>query len=45
VHLVSGELNLNGETLSEGDGACISNGVELTLTGVASTEALVFDLP
>jgi len=45
VHMVSGELNVNGETLSEGDGACINKVTALTFTGVNGTEALVFDLP
>ena len=45
VHLVSSELNVNGETLKEGDGATINKETALTFTGVKSTEALVFDLP
>jgi len=45
VHLVSGEMRINGESLSEGDGAAINKVKALTFTGVNSTEALLFDLP
>jgi len=44
LHVVSGELALNGTPLSEGDGATVK-GSPVNLTGLANAEALLFDLP
>ncbi len=45
VHVVAGDLALNGHELHEGDGATINDVDKLTFTTASSTEALVFDLP
>ena len=37
--------SVNGQTLTAGDGARISNETEIRLTGRQDTEALLFDLP
>lgn len=44
VHVARGEVQLNGQTLKEGDGAALSNEALVTLEGVSSGEVLVFDL-
>jgi quercetin 2,3-dioxygenase len=45
VQLISGSLEVNGETLSAGDGAAISSEPRLVLkAGSAETEFLLFDL-
>jgi len=45
IQLISGLLEVNGETLQPGDGAAISNEKALTLTSAESnTEFLLFDL-
>ena len=45
VQLVSGSLNVNGETLSPGDGAAVSGESALKLrSGADQTEFLLFDL-
>ena len=44
VHVARGEVQLNGQTLSEGDGAALSNEALVKLEGVSSGEVLVFDL-
>ena len=45
VHVVSGALKVNGETLGEGDGAAVSDVESVDFEGLESSEALVFDLP
>jgi len=44
VHAAEGQLVLNGELMSAGDAAAVSETEELTLTATASTQVLVFDL-
>ncbi|WP_394790581.1 pirin family protein [Rhodoferax sp.] len=44
VHLVKGELQVNGQTLTTGDAALIENEAELTLSHGKQAEVLVFDL-
>ena len=44
VHLVRGELTVNGETLTTGDAALIEGESELILTHGKEAEVLVFDL-
>lgn len=45
IQLISGSLDVNGETLKPGDGAAISDETELSLKAVAdNTEFLLFDL-
>ena len=44
VHVAEGQLMLNGELMSAGDGAAVSETEELTLTATASTQVLLFDL-
>ncbi|MDH5356455.1 MAG: pirin family protein [Gammaproteobacteria bacterium] len=45
IHVVSGHINVHGESLSEGDGATIKEVDVIEFNGVDSSEALVFDLP
>lgn len=45
VHVVAGELGINGQRLSEGDGATVQSVEKIDFVGHAPTEALVFDLP
>src|SRR2546425_9147148 len=47
IQVVRGELNLNGDILDEGDGAGVSEELELWFTGTGSAgcEFLLFDLP
>ncbi len=45
LHLVSGELGLNGTRLAGGDGAKISDEAALSLTAASDAEVLLFDLP
>ena len=45
VHVVSGQVKVNGESLGEGDGASISETDVIGFEGRTLTEALVFDLP
>jgi len=46
VQVARGCVNLNGQSLSEGDGAAVSNERELTLKGSeGGGEVLLFDLP
>ncbi|MAY74648.1 MAG: quercetin 2,3-dioxygenase [Phycisphaerae bacterium] len=46
IQVVTGELAVNGETLTEGDGAALTDEPSVELTAVADgTELLVFDLP
>jgi quercetin 2,3-dioxygenase len=44
VHLVRGELEVNGQKLSSGDAAMLEGESQLTLTGGKDAEVLVFDL-
>jgi redox-sensitive bicupin YhaK (pirin superfamily) len=44
VQVVRGELDINGETLWEGDGAAVSDEVTLTFAARDESEFLVFDL-
>ena len=45
VHVVSGALEVSGETISEGDGAKVTGVETVDFEGLEATEALVFDLP
>jgi quercetin 2,3-dioxygenase len=45
VHLAKGRLNMNGYTLSCGDGAYIDGATKLDFTGADQAEVLLFDLP
>ena len=45
VHIVSGVVSVNGERLSEGDGATVNGVSSVQFAGVENSEALVFDLP
>ncbi len=44
VHVAKGEVKLNGQVLSAGDGASFTDESKLTLEGTSSGEVLVFDL-
>ncbi|MGH8859091.1 MAG: pirin family protein, partial [Polaromonas sp.] len=44
VHLVRGELNVNGQSLSAGDAAKLETESRLMLSHGQSAEVLVFDL-
>ncbi len=45
LHLVSGDLTLDGTTLSPGDGVTVQNQSSITLANETPVEALLFDLP
>ena len=45
VHLISGEVNMNGKTLRAGDGATVKDVETVQFTGIDDSEGLVFDLP
>lgn len=45
VHVVSGQLSVNGEILREGDGATVKDMSKVEFMGEAQCNALVFDLP
>jgi redox-sensitive bicupin YhaK (pirin superfamily) len=45
VHVISGELRVNGETLAAGDGAALSGESGIEFHADADTDALLFDLP
>lgn len=45
LHVVSGDLTLNGEKLSGGDGAKITDETALAIAAVSEAEMLLFDLP
>ena len=45
VQVARGAIELNGTTLSEGDGAAISDELKLQLKAKKASEVLVFDLP
>jgi redox-sensitive bicupin YhaK (pirin superfamily) len=44
VQVARGSLRVNGQTLSAGDGAALSDVTQLTLEGIEHAEVLVFDL-
>ncbi len=44
VHVARGSVDLNGQTLREGDGAAVSDEQRLDLTANDSSEVLLFDL-
>jgi quercetin 2,3-dioxygenase len=44
VQVAKGQVTLNGETLTAGDGAAVSEEASLKLEGVKQAEVLVFDL-
>jgi len=44
VHLVRGELNVNGQVLRGGDAAKLENEAEITVSEGRGAEVLVFDL-
>jgi redox-sensitive bicupin YhaK (pirin superfamily) len=45
LHVANGSLDLNGVSLSAGDGASMETSGRLTLTALEPTEALLIDLP
>jgi redox-sensitive bicupin YhaK (pirin superfamily) len=45
VHVVSGTVSVNGERLTEGDGATVKDSDVIEFVGAEHSEALVFDLP
>ncbi|MGA9033459.1 MAG: hypothetical protein WB402_13155 [Sulfuricaulis sp.] len=45
LHLARGRATVNGQTITAGDGARISDETEIRLTGRQNAEALLFDLP
>jgi len=45
VHVVDGQISVNGEILSEGDGATVKDVDKVEFIGNAQSETLVFDLP
>ena len=45
IHLISGDVSVNGERLTEGDGATVKDVNAVDFIGVENSEALVFDLP
>ena len=45
VHVVAGSVTINGEVLTDGDGATIRDVDRIDFTGHEASEALVFDLP
>lgn len=45
VHVVSGELEVNGQVLGEGDAATLSDETEIVFKALQHSEALIFDLP
>ncbi len=45
VHVVSGEIRVDGAVLSQGDGATITAQGDIEFNHLKNTEALVFDLP
>jgi redox-sensitive bicupin YhaK (pirin superfamily) len=45
VHVVSGMLSIDGETLNEGDGATVTETDKIDFVATKTSEAFVFDLP
>ncbi|HZM49301.1 MAG TPA: pirin family protein, partial [Vicinamibacteria bacterium] len=44
VHVARGKVDLDGDSLSEGDGAAVSGPASVRLAGKGPAEVLVFDL-
>jgi redox-sensitive bicupin YhaK (pirin superfamily) len=44
LQVARGSVRLNGETLTEGDGAAISGESEIRINGIEESEVLLFDL-
>ncbi len=44
LQVAKGEVQLNGQTLQQGDGAAISDEKALTIKGTKEAEVLLFDL-
>lgn len=44
LQVARGSLSLNGQVLSQGDGAAITSEIELTVSGADASEFLLFDL-
>ena len=45
VHVVSGDITVNGVPLGEGDGAEVNEADVIEFAGISNSETLVFDLP
>ena len=45
VHVVSGDITVNGVSLGEGDGAEVNEDDVIEFVGINNSEALIFDLP
>lgn len=45
LQVAIGSVNLNGQTLNEGDGAAISGDPRLQIEATSSAKILLFDLP
>ena len=45
IHVVAGTIEIDGNSLTAGDGATISDTDQVGFTGAEASEALVFDLP
>ena len=45
IHIISGSIEVEGITLTDGDGATIGDVNKLNFTALKQSEALVFDLP
>jgi hypothetical protein len=45
VHVARGAVELNGQTLADGDGASLSRDGTATLRGLRAAELRLFDLP
>ncbi len=45
VHVATGEVELDGARLAEGDGATLEGASTLEITGIAAADVLLFDLP
>ena len=44
LQVAKGEVELNGRTLAQGDGAAVSDEQRLTIKGIKESEILLFDL-
>lgn len=45
LQVARGQVSLNGQSLSQGDGAAVTEETALTIAGVEEAEVLLFDLP
>lgn len=45
IHVVGGQISVNGKTLNSGDGATVKDINKVKFSGIMQSEALVFDLP